>query len=185
MRWLPISLIAVFVVLLAAMVWKSNRPTPVPAPVATVQPAAPAPVVHDRGRPPPRLGTGQDDVGPARTASKARIDKTVAIGRQRLQAQFSSERADPSWAMGREQSLVANSTSPQINDLHVEPKNFQAECRSSTCRVTADFTSRSNAEDWFTLFLTNTGTRMGRTSYQLSANPDGSAHIEVYGTARN
>jgi hypothetical protein len=187
MRWLPISLIAVFILLLAAMVWKSTRPsTPPPAPVSTVESVAQAPQPRAGNRPRPWISAvGENPIAASRVATKARIDNTVKAGRQRLQAQYSSERADPSWAMAREQSLAASSTSSQIADINVEPKDFHADCRSTTCRVTADFASRSNAEDWFSLFLVNTGTRMGKTSYQITANPDGTAHIEIYGTARD
>jgi hypothetical protein len=186
MRWLPISLIAVFIALLLGMAWKANRPKPVaPPPVAIDQPQAPAPVARVVGRPPPRQSPVDTHMlAAARAASRARIDKTVKAGRQRLQAQFTSERIDPSWAMPREQSLSASSTSPQIADLHVEPTNFQVQCRSSTCRVSADFPNRSSAEDWFSLFLTDSGTKLSKSSYQLSANPDGSAHLEIYGAAR-
>lgn len=189
MRWLPISFIVLFAVLLVAMVWKANSPAPAPAPAPPVQvgPAAapPAPPSYRPGHAPPPLARTSAGLPASRAASRERIDRTVKAGRQRLQAQFSAERADPAWAMGREQDLAAHSTSPQIASLHLDADNFRANCRSSICRVTADFDNRSNAEDWFALFLTNTGTGLGHASYQLSANPDGSTHIEVYGTARD
>jgi hypothetical protein len=186
MRWLPISLIVVFVVLLGAMVWKysqSTQPLP-PPPIAVAQPQIPEPAPRNAARPPRSPAPPSFSSPAARAASRARVDKTVKIGRQRLQAQFTNERADPAWAMKREQGLVAHSTSEQITDLKLDPRNFQADCRSSTCRVTADFPDRSSAQDWFALFLTNTGTNLSKASYQLTANPDGTAHVEIYGLAR-
>jgi hypothetical protein len=52
------------------------------------------------------------------------------------------------------------------------------------CQLSADFPTRVAADDWFTLYLTNTGTDLYNASYQATLNDDGTTHVEVYGLAK-
>jgi len=114
----------------------------------------------------------------------AKKQKVVDAGRNKLFTRYQAEKVDGGWATGREQSLIEHAVSPQIHDMGADPKNLTAHCRSSTCLLTADFPSRVAADDWFTLYLTNTGTDLFNASYQATVNPDGTTHVEIYGLAK-
>ena len=108
----------------------------------------------------------------------------VDTGRNKLVGRYQNEKVDGGWATAREQSLIEHAVSPQIHEMGAEPKNLTAHCRSSTCQLTADFPTRVAADDWFTLYLTNTGTDLFNASYQATYNPDGTTHVEIYGLAK-
>ena len=117
-------------------------------------------------------------------AAETQAVELVNAGHNKLLSQYQNEKVDAQWAHVREQSLVSHSVSQQIQDLKVEPKNMTVHCRSTTCAITADFATRGAADDWLTLYATNTGTNLYSISSQVTANADGSAHIQIYGLAK-
>lgn len=115
---------------------------------------------------------------------RAEVDKVLAAGRNKLVGRYESETTDQSWANAKQVELAQFSTSAQIEAINVEPGNLDIACRRSICRIGADFASRSAAQDWATLYLTNMGDRLPNAFFEMSANTDGSTHIDVYGLAR-
>jgi len=80
--------------------------------------------------------------------------------------------------------MLAASKSIQIEQLHAEPQSLDVDCKTSMCRIQADFASESLANDWLTLFATNLGSEMPEASFQHSTNPDGTHRVLVYGLSR-
>jgi hypothetical protein len=119
-----------------------------------------------------------------RSAREEATRKIAKAGRDRLEGRYASERGDPRWAMATERTLSGLQTSPQIEDLGAKPIHFNANCRTSVCRIHADFASRRAAEDWLTLYTLNAAVQMPNVSVQTLANPDGSIRLELYGFAR-
>lgn len=120
-----------------------------------------------------------------KAAQQHESQKVVEAGRNKLSAQYQSERVQGSWAVAMEQTLERLSTTPQIEELNAKPTSIDVNCRTSVCRITAEFPSKLAADDWFTLYSLNAGPQMPNVSYNQTFNPDGTAHVEIFGLARN
>jgi hypothetical protein len=192
MRWTLVALLAVLIV--SVTWWKTSGRSIGNAPegVASNSTASTIPVFDNasahRPRPPrPFSETRQGNVALSKTRrdeSRAKAKQIVELGRSQLLSQYNNEKVDPAWAPSREHSLIEHAISPQISELKAEPKNMTSRCRSSVCQITADFATPTAADDWFTLFLTNSGTDLSHASMQTTKNPDGTTHLEIYGVAR-
>lgn len=185
MRWLPVLLVAVLIV--SVSWWKISTRTddaPVNVDVASQDGGADEVATPNH---PQHAGAGNtgmvvsESIQVRRAREQALQEKSLAAGRNKLISQYQNEKVNAGWAAPREQSLTANAVSPQIEQLGAQPKNLAAHCRSTTCQITADFPTRTAADDWVTLYLTDSVTALSRSSYQTTANPDGSIHVELYG----
>lgn len=101
-----------------------------------------------------------------------------------LATRFATEKPDAAWASAKEAKLLAASTSDEIRRANAQPRNYTATCRSSVCKIGADFDNRGALEDWLTLFSTGLGSELPSEAYVLSTNQDGSLHLEIMGIAR-
>lgn len=101
-----------------------------------------------------------------------------------LAGRYAAEPVDPTWASAKEAKLLAASTSDEIRRANAQPRNYTATCRSSVCKIGADFDNRGALEDWLTLFSTGLGSEVPNESYRVTTNPDGSLHLEIMGLAR-
>lgn len=122
-----------------------------------------------------------------RERRKAARAEQVRKGREfhdTLAARFAAEPIDAAWAGAKEAKLLAASSSDEIRRVGAVPENYSASCRSSVCRIGADFPNRSAAQDWLTLFSTGAGDELPNEAYVVSQNPDGSLHLEIMGLAK-
>lgn len=187
-----------FVVIVAALIgsvtwWKISTRSPVAVPSATAELTG---AQMDEATDEARLAAHRNPPISSSPAELSRFNhmrheqavakqaKVVDAGRNKLVARYQNEKIDGGWATAREQSLIAHAVNPQIQEMGADPKNLTAHCRSSTCQLSADFPSRVAADDWFTLYLTNTGTDLFNASYQTTINDDGTTHVVVYGLAK-
>lgn len=189
MRWFAVLLIGALVLTLTW--WKTGQHGPAYQQAAEVQAT---PVVDDA----PAITPGNQTslrvlpsapvdtaaIAAGRAAQKTAVDGIVEAGRRKLTAQYQAERIDGSWAIAREDSLLANGTSPQIEALNAQPANLVAHCRTSVCRVEANFATQQIANDWLTLYSTNQGVHLSSATYDMTPNPDNTVHLEIYGLAR-
>lgn len=119
-----------------------------------------------------------------RKATHAEQERRGLALHQSLSSRYSSERTDAAWASAKEAKLLAASTGDEIRRAGAEPRNYTASCRSSVCKIGADFATRGAMEDWLTLFSTGLGSEMPNVAYVVSQNPDGSFRLDVMGLAR-
>lgn len=187
MRWL---FLAVVVVLISIVTWWKMPRTKV-ATAADGHPSAQ--VDSGAGRSPPRPISQPLPLSDAeqrarivaeREAERKSMDQLVTAGRNKLVTRYESETIDQAWASTKRVELAEFSTSAQMEAIGAQPDNLSIDCRRSTCRIGADFPSRSVAEDWSTLYLASLGSRLPNASLQTSVNSDGSTHIDIYGLAR-
>ena len=101
-----------------------------------------------------------------------------------LAARYATEPVDAAWASAKEAKLLAASASDEIRRVGAVPGNYRASCRSTVCKIGADFPNRGAVQDWLTLFSTGVGSELPNEAYVVSQNPDGSFHLEVMGLAR-
>jgi hypothetical protein len=113
-------------------------------------------------------------------ATQARIRERNAD----MSRRFSVERIDPKWSSAHERDLASLQDSDPMRDAGVEVANFQAECRSSMCRIQGDFPDASSATGWLQLYMGSVGDRLPVATAHQIRNPDGSVRVEIYGVGR-
>ena len=113
-------------------------------------------------------------------ATQARIQGRNAA----MASRFEAEKPDPAWAGAHERDLASLQDSGPMRDAGAKAENFRAECRSSTCRIQADFPDQSMASDWLQLYMGGIGDRLPVATAHQVINPDGSVRIEIYGIGR-
>jgi hypothetical protein len=187
--------LAMAVVLVVGITWWRSHGTPAEAIRTASDAAASIPTPQTSVRParrnasiPPnelRLPRGER-VRAHRAQQRAAAERVVTAGRNKIVGKYESEAIDPAWSNTTRQALIspALTASDQIRATHSEPSNLAVDCRSTTCRITADFPTTVAADDWSTLYITGAGDRLPNASLQKTANADGSVHLEIYATAR-
>lgn len=146
----------------------------------------------------PRRDLNSPNVLPDSARNQARIAELSAKRQQSAEAMakqnqaareaailaFRNERVDPAWAGTHESKLGGIAGSDAISATGIKPRDSDISCKSRTCRIQADFASRSEAEDWALLFMSSVGDSLPTSVVTTNQNPDGSARVEIYGTAR-
>ncbi len=163
--------------------WQPNRAADAGVKPVAVRPAPIASRSAFRQRPPARSAHLDD---PAhwqqdRQAAQRESQRKAKSQHLALQARFAAEHVDPGWAAAQHSTLLEASGAGQIAGLHAQPEHFDVDCKSTTCRVEADFFRHSAAQDWLTLFLMNAGASMYKETYAYSTNPDGTSRVTIYG----
>ena len=115
---------------------------------------------------------------------QAEQERKAKDSHEALAARYAAEPVAAAWAAGKEAVLLAASDSPEIRRVGATPGNYRASCRSSMCRIDADFPDKGAMEDWLTLFSTGNGGELPFQAYVVSRNPDGSFHLDVMALAR-
>ena len=119
-----------------------------------------------------------------RKAAQAAQERKGRGLHQALATRYANEPVDAAWASAKEAKLLAASTSDEIRRSNAVPENYRANCRSTVCRIGADFPNRGAVQDWLTLFSTGVGGELPNEAYIVTNNPDGSVHLEIMGLAR-
>ncbi len=191
-----VGLLAGFAVIaIAALVWWfQSRSSTADEDVSTRAVAGPA-ISQERSdrvapRSTPPSGVLDDVVGNEtltnlrRQQQRQEVGKVVESGRRKLVGAYESETIDRQWAGNKQRTLESLQSNAQIEELNARPSAFDVACRTSTCRIQADFPSRLAAEDWITLYLLNAGPEIMNSSVNRTILPDGTASIEIYSQAR-
>jgi hypothetical protein len=111
---------------------------------------------------------------------QARVDRTQAAFANRYQ----NEAVDAGWANAKEAELTRLATSDTIRQAGVEVRNLSVDCRSSMCRITGEFDSIGDGDDWFMLYMNNVAAQVPAASYKHIRNPDGTVTINAYAIGR-
>ena len=119
-----------------------------------------------------------------RAQQHKKIDGVVAAGRSKLAGRYESEPIDHAWATVKRAELMELGTSEQIEAIHAQPTNLGVDCRTSVCRIGADFPNPTAAEDWATLYMTSEGANLPQASLKTVVNPDGSVHLDIFANAK-
>lgn len=195
MRWFAIALVAILVVSVTWWKISSRHPEPGLSGTVTADTAQPTGLPAGAMRatnslPSYNAGTVLSPTETIRTihagreANRAQVAKVVEAGHNKLLTQYQSEPVNGGWAIAQEQNLTSHGTSPQINELNAKPKGLTAHCRSTTCKIGADFPNQTAADDWVTLYLSSPDAHLSNASTQATPNPDGSVHVEIYGLVK-
>lgn len=187
-----IVLVPVLVILVALVAWalqKQREPTSAvdaPAVVASPPPTAampgPAAALALGSHP----GSGSGPLAPF-SPSRGNREKMLAERDRQMAAMEQSHRAeavDPAWAGRASAQLDAIATSEALQSSGIKPGNYDADCRSATCRVSARFKSAGDAEDWGTFYLASSGETIRQARMTVIQGADGSAEVRIYGARR-
>lgn len=101
-----------------------------------------------------------------------------------LERQHRAEPVDAAWVAKAEPALAKLVTAEELVASGLKPDGYDADCRSSTCRVTATFTSAGDAQDWSGLFATGTGMTFRRAKAYVVPTADGKSEVRIYGVRR-
>lgn len=185
MRW--IAPVVVLAIAFAGWHFFDSRPHAAPTEVvpesADTVSSTPFPAPSVRSPAPMRASSLPSPAVHSAIREQARA--VVSAGRNRLVGAYRSEPRSAVWAMQMEQTLTQQSQSPEFASLQANPLDFAVRCRTSTCHITADFASRTAADDWATLYVTNGETGLANTVYDVVVNPDGSVRLELYAHPRS
>ncbi|MBC7988934.1 MAG: hypothetical protein H7Y19_05055 [Luteimonas sp.] len=106
-----------------------------------------------------------------------------AIARQ-LDAQHRAERVDRAWSAQAENELTRLARGDWVAEAGGGPTEFAVDCRSTSCRVDAQFVRQSQAYDWGELFLTQAGGTIYRSQIVVIPRAEGGAQLQVYSTRK-
>jgi hypothetical protein len=155
---------------------------------ATVRRLSPAELQALARRSPGMAGPATaGDMGEMMEKRKRMTEAVQARIRQRntqMAERFSTEKADPAWSGAHERELMSLQDSGPMRDAGIKPADLRAECRSSTCRIQADFPDAGTASDWLQLYMGSVGDRLPVATVHQTRNPDGSMRVEIYGVGR-
>jgi hypothetical protein len=139
------------------------------APAAAVVPAAAQ-----------AMAVRREEMAQKRKQVQARVDRTQAA----FASRHRNETVDPGWSNAKEVALTKLATSDQIQQLGVDARNMAVDCRTSMCRITADFDSMAAGDDWVVLYMNNAAQQLPAASYKYIQHPDGTVTINVYAIGR-
>lgn len=97
---------------------------------------------------------------------------------------YDNEAVDPAWASAKESELLAFADQPEFDEVDARPASLSIDCRSSICKLDAQFENRTQAEKWIMMYTSSAGGAMPSAITSRNQNPDGSTHVEIYGRAR-
>lgn len=101
-----------------------------------------------------------------------------------LEAQHRAEPVDSAWAAKTERALSDVATSEVMVGTKLTPRDYDADCRSATCRISASFDSSSDAQDWGGFLMTVSGAQLRQAKLMVVPGPDGSAEVRIFGARR-
>jgi hypothetical protein len=126
------------------------------------------------------MAVRREEMAQKRKQVQARVDRTQAA----FASRHRNETVDPGWSNAKEVALTKLATSDQIQQLGVDARNMAVDCRTSMCRITADFDSMAAGDDWVVLYMNNAAQQLPAASYKYIQHPDGTVTINVYAIGR-
>src|SRR5688572_11551446 len=186
--WPAVSLLSVLFLIAAVSLYRtSTREATKPATSSTGVPERVA--AKDRA---PSAGAGSSSHLPANPEALAAANQRaeseqqgkIEQAQQGLAARYRSEPRDATWAAAKERDLLALTRLEQAERMNAMPSSIDIDCKTSSCRIAADFTSQASANDWLTVFTTSLGNSLPFGTTEQKTNPDGSVTIEIFGASR-
>jgi hypothetical protein len=109
--------------------------------------------------------------------AEAKRDQLVA----QMESQHLAERVDAAWSAQSEERIVAATSTDVMSRAGFAPKNLATDCRSQTCRISAQFSSAIDAKSWAERLLTQMGNTIGQARVAILPQGDGNYEVRVYG----
>lgn len=172
-----VPLLVVVAVATAAMMWRPRTRAAAPEPIAAAatQPAVTAAAPRSAARmlaedPLHALLSEPERTGAERERFLAGVARAHA-----------AEARDPAWGPAAEMALQAVASSPAMATTGLAPERWSSDCRSRTCRITAEFADRDAAQDWANFFLTGSGGTLAQAELSLQRTSDHATRVLIFG----
>jgi hypothetical protein len=101
-----------------------------------------------------------------------------------MAAKQRDEPIDAAWATATEKALSDLAAEVAVAAGDVEVLDYEAECRSATCRIGARFAEDGEAQDWSNFLLTSSGPQFANAELLIERDPDGSSRVLIFGSRR-
>ena len=128
-------------------------------------------------------GKVQDTLEQRRRLREAQRERTRALHEQSA-GRYAAERPDPAWAPAKIGELTAIAERPEFAEAGAKPASLGIDCRSTMCRLEAQFANQAQAENWIRMYTSSIGGAMPNSVVSRRNNPDGSVGVEIHGRAR-
>lgn len=116
-----------------------------------------------------------------RTSTPAEQQAERKAFEQRLQAQFAADPADAGGGAAARTHLEEAVVGRDMASTGLVPDDLSVECRTTLCRVSADFAKPGDAEDWAMMYLSAAGGAISRARTVQVPRPDGTTRVIIYG----
>ena len=88
---------------------------------------------------------------------------------------------DAQWSAPAEKSLIEAASEPALTKTGV-PENYQAFCSGHMCKITADFATRGQADDWSDFYPVGMGGTVSSVRTMVTPGAHGDARLVIYAT---
>lgn len=102
-----------------------------------------------------------------------------------LDGQHRAETVDAAWSAQSEIDILSASIQPVMTEAGLSAQDIAADCRSSTCRISARFAEAGDAQSWGNMLITQMAGSMSQARMAILPLPDGSSEIRIYGVRKD
>lgn len=101
-----------------------------------------------------------------------------------LDTEHRAEPIDAAWSAQSEVNILSASVTPVMIQAGFSPDKVATDCRSRTCRISAQFASSGDAQGWANRLLTQMGGTLSQVKMTLLPQADGSFEVRMYGARK-
>lgn len=120
----------------------------------------------------------------APSMSLAQLAAKQVQARRELEGRFVNDPADPA-AASLELSMLKSMADPALIGDGIAPGDPQVKCHRNSCRISADFNSSDDASSWAVNYVTLRGGTLSTSQPTMTANADGSVHLQLYAVRKD
>lgn len=102
-----------------------------------------------------------------------------------IDRQHNVESIDAAWSAQAETAVLSTSINPLMSQSGLKPQDFDTDCRSSTCRISAKFAQSADAESWAMMMVTEMAGTISQARMAVTQMPDGSSEVRIYGARKD
>lgn len=96
---------------------------------------------------------------------------------------FRNDGVDAAWSMQSEKDIIEAASEPALTALGV-PTSYNARCAAHLCKMTMEFNSRSEADDWAQFYPVGMGGTLSSVQSTIDVGPDGKSTLIIFGTRK-
>jgi hypothetical protein len=95
-----------------------------------------------------------------------------------------AEPIDAAWSAQAETAVLTTTTQPLMAQSGLKPQDFDTDCHSKTCKISARFAESTDAQSWATMMVTELAGTMSQARVAVTQLPDGSSEVRIYGSRK-
>jgi len=95
-----------------------------------------------------------------------------------------AEPIDAGWSAQAETAVLSTTTDTLMAQSGLKPQDFDTDCHSKTCKISARFKESTDAQSWATMMVTELAGTMSQARVAVTQLPDGSSEVRIYGSRK-